>query len=115
MRRTALVLTLLLAACAAPSSDDDSAVGSDSNLTEKKIVQYESYVTGEYATSQGDARASLATACDAAKQAAKDAAGTKWLDTSCGAEENRVSNGYFLLGAKATTKLVVEIEQGRST
>lgn len=114
MRSTVLLFSLVLVACSAPASDDDTAAASDSNLTEKKILTFESYVTGDFASSRSEAHDSLAHACDAAKEAARAAAGAKLLDSVCGQEENRASGPYFLLGAKVTTRVVADVESGKT-
>lgn len=82
---------LSLVACSAPSSGD-AATGDEANLTERKIVEHEAFVTGKYLSSKTDAEASLKAACDAYAAAQRAIAGERLLDSSCGEPQNLASS-----------------------
>jgi hypothetical protein len=111
-RLFALLTVLSAAACSAPAEDAVST-GNEQNLTERKIVTQETFVAGDYAEYQSDAKDALTKACTAAAAHAKAIAGARLLDAKCGEGQNVLagSSGYKM-GATMTARFVVEIEQG---
>jgi hypothetical protein len=107
-------LSLFSFACSAPAADDGAATGDEANLTERKIVSHTSWVSGKQSFSQDEAKASVAAACAAVGANEKAIAGARYLDVQCGEPQNLLSSGGYLFAAQATTRFVVDVEQGTS-
>lgn len=106
-----LVSSLGFVACAAPEGDDASS-NADA-LTEKKIVEVETYVIGQSAYGVDEAKASFRTACDAWGSEQRALLGSKLLDYRCGDGENLTPDGNTsLFGGAVKARLVVALEQG---